>query len=65
MLKFLRSLVSDFADNAGASRSFAAGCASACAEWLRDPLSHPQLDAMDLSQIADLPAGQLRPLVRE
>ena len=65
MLKFLTSLISDFADNAGASRSFAAGCAAACAEWLRDPLSHPQLDAMDLAQIADLPAGQLRSLVRE
>ena len=61
MLKFLTSLLSHPTD---ASRSFAAGCAAACAEWLRDPLSHPQLDAMDLAQIADLPAGQLRPLVR-
>lgn len=65
MLKFLTSLISDFADSADASRSFAAGCAAACADWLRDPLSHPQLDAMDLSQIADLPSGQLRSLVRE
>ncbi len=65
MLKFLTSLISDFADSVRAPRSFAAGYAAACAEWLRDPLSHPQLDAMDLSQIADLPAGQLRPLVRE
>lgn len=62
MLKLLTSLLSH---PAGASRSFAAGCAAACADWLRDPLSHPQLDAMDLAQIADLPAGQLRSLVRE
>lgn len=62
MLKFLTSLLSHPAD---ASRSFAAGCAAACADWLRDPLAHPALETMNLSQIADLPAGQLRSLVRE
>ncbi|MBX3573674.1 MAG: hypothetical protein KF694_15080 [Mesorhizobium sp.] len=62
MLKFLTSLLSH---RAHSPRTFAASCAAACADWLRDPLSHPQLDAMDLAQIADLPAGQLRSLVRE
>ena len=62
MLKFVTTLLSH---RAHSPRTFAASCAAACAEWLRDPLSHPQLDAMDLAQIADLPAGQLRSLVRE
>ncbi len=64
MLKFLTSLISDLAGRAGVSRSFA-DCAAACADWLRDPLAHPELETMNLSQIADLPAGQLRSLVRE
>ena len=40
-------------------------CADACADWLRDPMSHPRIAGMDLSQLADLPAGQLRARVRE
>lgn len=64
MLKFLTTLLSDLAGRAGVSRSFA-DCAVACADWLRDPLAHPELETMNLSQIADLPAGQLRSLVRE
>ncbi|SMH51238.1 hypothetical protein [Mesorhizobium australicum] len=64
MLKFLTTLLSDLAGRAGVSRSFA-DCAAACADWLRDPLAHPELETMNLSQIADLPAGQLRSLVRE
>lgn len=62
MLKFVTTLLSH---RAHSPRTFAVSCAAACADWLRDPLSHPQLDAMDLAQIADLPAGQLRSLVRE
>jgi hypothetical protein len=31
-----------------------------CFDWARDPLSHPAVDAMNLNQIADLPARQLR-----
>lgn len=62
MLKFVTTLLSH---RGHSPRTFASSCAAACAEWLRDPLSHPQLDAMDLAQIADLPAGQLRSLVRE
>ncbi|MCR5855583.1 hypothetical protein [Mesorhizobium sp. J428] len=64
MLKFLTSLISDLAGRVGVSRSFA-DCAAACADWLRDPSAHPELETMNLSQIADLPAGQLRSLVRE
>lgn len=64
MLKFLTSLISDLAGRAGVSRSFA-DCAAACADWLRDPLAHPQIDGMSLSQLADLPSAQLRSLVRE
>ena len=28
-----------------------------CAVWLRDPLMHPALQAMDARQLADLPIG--------
>ena len=38
---------------------------SACPDWMRDPLSHPKVDAMSLSELADLPAGQLRSYCRE
>lgn len=37
----------------------------ACPDWLRDPMSHPQIAGMSAAGIADLPAGQLRSLVRE
>jgi len=39
--------------------------ADACAQWLKDPMSHPRIAGMDLSQLADLPAGQLRSRLRE
>lgn len=31
-----------------------------CDHWRRDPLAHPALNAMSVSQLADLPAGALR-----
>lgn len=36
----------------------------ACLEqerWSRDPLSHPSIARMSARQLADLPAGELRP----
>jgi hypothetical protein len=30
------------------------------AEWMRDPLSHPDIDAMSERQLADLPFGRTR-----
>jgi hypothetical protein len=33
--------------------------------WARDPLAHPALAAMNLSELADLPAGALRSCCRE
>lgn len=30
-------------------------CAAGMRRWLRDPLSHPQLEAMCLTELADLP----------
>jgi hypothetical protein len=62
MLKFLTTLVQGIAT--GASRVTPATCAAACIDWLRDPLAHPSLDAMTLSEIADLPAGELRARAR-
>lgn len=32
--------------------------------WLRDPLSHPSIAAMNVEQLADLPAAELRARVR-
>lgn len=39
--------------------------AGVCEDWMRDPLSHPAVDAMSLSELADLPARQLRSCCRE
>ena len=30
------------------------------AEWVRDPLSHPEIDAMSERELADLPFGRAR-----
>lgn len=49
----------------GQARSGLAGCTAVCADWLRDPMAHPQIADMDLARIADLPSGQLRSAVRE
>lgn len=38
---------------------------AASERWLRDPLSHPVLDAMSLSELADLPPTALRSCCRE
>lgn len=62
MLKFLTTLVQ--AVTGEASRTRTAACTSACVDWLRDPMAHPAVDAMNLSEIADLPAGQLRARIR-
>jgi hypothetical protein len=43
----------------------AADTEAACERWLRDPLSHPALEAMNLSELADLPAKALRSQCRE
>jgi hypothetical protein len=43
----------------------AAGTEAARDRWLRDPLSHPALDAMSLSELADLPPTALRSRRRE
>lgn len=43
----------------------AADTEAACERWLRDPLSHPALDAMNLSELADLPPSALRSFCRE
>lgn len=47
--------------------SKASRLANACnAEvWRRDPLTHPVLAAMSLSELADLPAASLRSCCRE
>jgi hypothetical protein len=63
MLKFLTTLVQHIAN--GAPGGATAKCATACMEWLRDPLAHPAVDAMSLSELADLPAGQLRARLRD
>ena len=31
-----------------------------CRDFRRDPLAHPSLDAMSLTELADLPAAELR-----
>jgi hypothetical protein len=33
--------------------------------WLRDPLAHPEIDAMSLKELADLPVQALRSCCRE
>ena len=33
---------------------------AACRDFSRDPLSHPVLDGMSLTELADIPAGELR-----
>lgn len=43
----------------------AANTEAACERWLRDPLSHPALEAMNLSELADLPPSALRSYCRE
>jgi hypothetical protein len=43
----------------------AATTEAACERWLRDPLSHPALDAMSLSELADIPPAALRSCCRE
>jgi len=43
----------------------AATTEAGCERWLRDPLSHPTLDAMSLSELADLPPAALRSCCRE
>jgi hypothetical protein len=43
----------------------AADTEAACERWLRDPLSHPALEVMNLSELADLPAKALRSQCRE
>jgi hypothetical protein len=63
MFKFLTSLVQQI--SSGASRGAASTCATACIGWLRDPLAHPAVDVMSLSELADLPAGQLRARLRD
>jgi len=30
------------------------------AEWMRDPLSHPDIDAMSERELADLPFGRVK-----
>jgi hypothetical protein len=30
------------------------------AKWMRDPLSHPDIDAMSERELADLPFGRVR-----
>jgi hypothetical protein len=39
------------------------GRAEKWGQWLRDPLSHPDLEAMSLTQLADLPfePGRVKP----
>jgi hypothetical protein len=43
----------------------AATTEAACERWLRDPLAHPALDAMSLSELADIPPRALRAQCRE
>ncbi|GLS32093.1 hypothetical protein SAMN04488498_10637 [Mesorhizobium albiziae] len=38
---------------------------AACERWMRDPLSHPTLDAMSPLELADLPPAALRSYSRE
>jgi hypothetical protein len=48
--------------NAAADRSSSALSTTIedCIRWLRDPLSHPVLEAMSERELADLPLGQSR-----
>jgi len=64
MLKFLTTLIDDITAAARAPQSITATCATACLDWLRDPLAHPDLDAMSQLELADLPAGELRARAR-
>lgn len=64
MLKFLATLVHDISAVVRGPHSITADCATACLDWLRDPLAHPDLDAMSQLEIADLPAGELRARAR-
>lgn len=50
---------------AGDLSLYVAKTESACERWLRDPLSHPTLDAMSLAELADLPPAALRSCCRE
>ncbi len=38
---------------------------AACERWMRDPLAHPVLDTMSLSELADIPPRALRAQCRE
>ncbi len=65
MLKFFANAMTRIAGLAHAPATLAGRCAEACADWLRDPMSHPAIAGLDVSAIADLPPAQLRPRVRE
>lgn len=54
----LTRLSAGVSDTMGAKEETVAG-------WSRDPLSHPVLDAMSLSELADLPAQSLRACGRQ
>lgn len=41
-------------------RTLFRSAARTCRDFSRDPLAHPVLDGMSMTELADIPAGELR-----
>jgi hypothetical protein len=65
MFERISIIATDIAGTIARGFSVAAATEAACERWLRDPLSHPTLNAMSPLELADLPPAALRSNSRE